>query len=123
WRGPGRHRKRGEAVPIRNAPGGVASLRLTQNIAADRSGHLGTVAAPDPAVLDYSHTDVTRRLNRCEADEQRMVALLPGDLADLAQPVLVLVLADRPHLRSARLAAHGETGIGESLGVGRAALL
>src|SRR6266446_4406967 len=52
-----------------------------------------------------------------------MVALLPWDLADLAQAVLVLVLADRSHLRSAGLATHGETGIGDALGVARAALL
>ena len=35
----------------------------------------------------------------------------------------MLVFADRPHLRSARLAAHRETGLGNAFGVGRAALL
>src|SRR5215472_3225438 len=110
-------------VAAGHPPGGVTALHLAQYVAADRSGNFRAVTTGYTTMLDHDRTHITRGADRREANEQRMVALLPGDLTDLAQSVLMLVLGDHPNLRSARFAAHGETGIGDALGIGRAALL
>src|SRR6516164_1024569 len=81
------------------------------------------MAACHATMLDHSRAHIARRADRCKADEQGVVALLPRNLTDLTQPVLVLVLGDHSYLRGARLATHSEAGIGNALGISRAALL
>src|SRR5271169_2325066 len=74
-------------------------------------------------MLDHSRAYIAGRADRCEAHKERVIALLPRDLTDPAQPVLMLVFGNHADLRGARLAAHGEAGIGDALSISRAALL
>ena len=73
---------------LRRAPGREQLERLAHDVARDGRGHLGT-ALP---VLDHDrHGEARLRIGR-EADEQRVVAIDPGD-------VLALVAARQPGRR------------------------
>jgi len=74
-------------------------------------------------MLDNDGTDIARRADRREGDKERMVALLPRHRRALADAVLALGLADAPHLRGARFAAHRHRRVGDARGIGGAALL
>src|SRR5690242_13195920 len=72
------------ALVVRIAARGIAPLGFDQHVAGDRSG----IARPAAAMLDDDGTGVARLVHRREGDEQRMVALAPGN-------VLVLTHAGR----------------------------
>ena len=73
-------------------------------------------------MFDDDGTDIARRADRREGDEEGVVALLPRDRRALADAVLALGLADAPHLRGARFAAHRHRRVGDARRIGRAAL-
>src|SRR5260370_39252077 len=74
-------------------------------------------------MLDQRRAHISRYANRREADEQRVIALLPGDLPGLADAARPLVVADMADLRGARLAAHRKNRLAGTRGVRGAALL
>src|SRR5687767_4931532 len=65
-------------------------------------------------MLDHNGAGIARLLERCEEDEQAMVAITPG--AGLA----ALAAGDPPDLRRAGLPAHLEVGEGEAARARRA---
>src|SRR6185312_8200242 len=108
---------------IRQMTRRIALLRLEQHVAADRRRHRGAAAAGLAAMLDDDGADIARLAHRRERDEERVIALLPRYVLDLAQAMLALVFADVPHLRGAGFAAHLHAGLGDARGVGGSALL
>ena len=67
-----------------NPPGGIAPLHLQQDIVADRRRDGRAAPAAVAAVLDHRGAHISRCANRREGEEQRVIALLPGDLPGLA---------------------------------------
>src|ERR1043166_277079 len=107
---------------LRHAPGGIALLGFGQHVAADRRGKGGAAAAAFAAMLHHDGADITRRVDRCEGDEQRVVAFFPRNRGALANAVLALSRADPPDLRGARFPAHRHRRVGDARPIGRAAL-
>src|SRR5690242_20864504 len=120
-RGGGRRWRRGRVLGdggLRHAPGGIALLGFGQHVAADRRGDRGAAAAAFAAMLHHDGTDITRRVDRCEGDEQRVIALLPRNGGALANAVLALGGANPPDLRGARFPAHCHRRVGDARPVG-----
>src|SRR4029077_17012273 len=100
-----------------------ARVRCERRAAEERRGARRPAAAAFAAMLDNDGADIARRADRREGEKERMVALLPRHCPALADAVLALGLADAPHLRGARFAAHRHRRVGDARGIGGAALL
>src|SRR5262249_54032897 len=106
-----------------NAARRIAPLCLEQHIAADRRRDSRATAAGRAAMLDDGRANISRRTDRREGDEERVVALLPRDLPNLTGAARALVVANAVDLRSAGLPAHCKTRLQDPRRIGGAALL
>ena len=91
--------------------------RLAHDVARDRRRDLGAALA---VLDDHRHREARLDIGR-EADEQRVVAVGPGDVLALVAPGRTVGARDAPHLRGAGLAAHLDAGQAQGRGPGRAA--